>query len=787
MRDRIFSGAPAALLVCVSTLLLAAVGWGDASRFYPRLMVERVAVVASTIAAPIAAYAEMGLPLGDFTGFQTRARAARAAAPEIEGVAIHSLAGGDLYSDLTAEGQAAAKAEATPTRFEVAGVSLRDVGETLILTQPIENRFGRVGEIEILIDRASLEREVERRLAPMAAAAPAAALAALILLAFLYVPDARRRVRRAEAVAGVSFAVFAAAMLLLVFDLYRDGATSKTDAFALAMANRLSAATEIGLDPQSFAGLDRVLDAYLADRGEISRIAVLAGGETVAAAPQGAAEGFGVSSRAVVAPMAGAPDYAVVATTPLSAMAADLWRAGRNFLVLFVACGVAGYLLIAMGGSAAGAATRSGGGASVAGGADAAAGLSRIRALYFLCVAMDSLAVSFLPGVSTEAAMAAGLPDAAGAWPFAIYFAALTLTLIPAGARASAGDLRGLLLLGAAFAAGGFGLLCFSQDFWTLMAARAVSGAGQGALLVGVQGYALASVPEAQRTRAAAVQVFAFNAGFLCGASIGGMLYDFTDAPTIFAVAAAVGGAALILAATTGAAPVRAAPTARAPSSGRIPPVSAFLGDRSFVLTLTLVGALSKFILAGVVMFGAPLMLAARGWSADTIGQLLMVFAIATLVAVPASARFSDRSGDPGRAVAGGALLSALGVLVFTAPEAAARFLGFDLGAIAGADTAAAIAGLALLGLGQGATAAPLIAEIARTDLARAHGRDTTLSVYRFAERIGHISGPAAVARLGVSAGSASVAALGLGAAGCAIVYALVRPRAGARPDNAPA
>ncbi len=746
MWSRLAANAPAALLVGVSALLLSAVAWGDALRFYPRLMAERAIVLSATIADPLASYAETGLPLADFTGFSGRARAARGAAPEIDQIEVVDIEGSPLFRH--PEG-------ATPRANAVR------------ITQPIENRFGRIGEIRLTLDQAQLEARVGERVGLLPYMAPLLALVTLFVLAAFHYGDRKSRIRRSELITGVAFALFAGASLIAMLDLYVEGAQSKTEAFAASLAGRLGAATEIGLDPRSFSGLGEVLAAYRDEAEGVSRVEILAGGVIAAEAGSAEAGGWGVDATAVVSQHAALPVFQVIVTTPVGAMLGDLWPAARNFLVLFIACAVAGYLLISMGqsmGARPGAQEANDG------------GLARIRALYFLGVGMDAMLVAFLPGVTTEAAVTSGLPANAGAWPFAAYFIALTLALIPASAQTGRGGARSVLLVGAVTTTVGFALLAVFQDFWALMAARAIAGAGQGALLVGAQAYAMTAAPPGQRTRAAAVQVFAYNAGLLCGASIGGMMFDYGDADIVIRSSLIIGGIVIYLAArtpsqglkATGAVPDKPQPTSLAP-------LRAVFADRGFVLTLGLAGGLSKFILAGVVMFGAPLLLAARGWTTDTVGQMVMVFAIATLVAIPLSARLSDRTGDPGKAIVIGALMTACGVVIFSLPLLPAEVLDLPAGGLG--DAACSLVGLGMLGLGQGATAAPLIAEIAQTRVAGAQGRDATLGVYRLLERGGHILGPAAMARVGATAGSFTLLIFGLGAAGCALLYAFARPR----------
>lgn len=745
MWSRLAANAPAALLVGVSALLLSAVAWGDALRFYPRLMAERATVLSATIADPLASYAETGLPLADFTGFTGRARAARGAAPEIDQIEVVDIEGRPLFQ-------------------HPVGVTPRK--DALQITRPIENRFGQIGEIRMTLDQARLEARVGDRVGRLPYMAPLLALATLFVLAAFHYGDRASRIRRSELIAGVAFALFAGVSLIAMLDLYVEGAQSKTEAFAASLAGRLGAATEIGLDPRSFSELDEVLAAYRDEAEGVSRVEILADGVVAAEAGLAESNGWGVDATATVIQHPDLPLFQAVVTTPVSAMLGDLWPAARNFLVLFIACAIAGYLMISMGQSMG---ARPGTEEATYG------GLARIRALYFLAVGMDSMLVAFLPGVTTDAAVAVGLPTNAGAWPFAAYFVALTLALIPAGALTGRGNTRLVLLIGAVMATAGFALLAVFQDFWALMASRAIAGAGQGALLVGAQAYAMSTAPPDQRTRAAAVQVFAFNAGLLCGASIGGMMFDYGDADIVIRSSLIIGVIVIYMAARTPRQVLGAPkPASGKPQKTSLAPLRTVFMDRGFILTLGLAGGLSKFILAGVVMFGAPLLLAARGWTADTVGQMLMVFAIATLVAIPLSSRLSDRSGDPGKAIVIGALMTACGVMIFSLPLLPVSFADIPAGSLG--DAVCSLIGLSLLGLGQGTTAAPLIAEIAQTRVAGAQGRDATLGVYRLLERGGHILGPAAMARAGATAGSFTLLIFGVGAGGCALLYALVRP-----------
>jgi hypothetical protein len=82
---------------------------------------------------------------------------------------------------------------------------------------------------------------------------------------------------------------------------------------------------------------------------------------------------------------------------------------------------------------------------------------------------------------------------------------------------------------------------------------------------------------------------------------------------------------------------------------------------------------------------------------------------------------------------------------------------------------------VAMLGVGQGLIAAPIIARVASGGAAESVGRDRAIAVYRILERVGHIAGPALVGLLLVSAANnpAALGSLALVYLGLAALYAL--------------
>jgi predicted MFS family arabinose efflux permease len=334
---------------------------------------------------------------------------------------------------------------------------------------------------------------------------------------------------------------------------------------------------------------------------------------------------------------------------------------------------------------------------------------------------------------------------------------------MPAGRYAEGGDLKRLIGWGAALSAAGMLMLALLPGFWALLAGRAVGGLGQGLLLIGIQSYLLSVVPPDRRTQGAAVQVIGYNGALISGSAIGALLAVFVGVHMVFAIAAAIGGLALVYLWRLVPATVAAAPSdAAGMQAGLVAGVFQALADWRFSRALLLIGVVSKLVLSGVVMFAIPLVLARQAFAQEDIGQLLMLYAAATLVATFFAARLVDRLGDAKWTLAVGAVSAGLGMvlvgLVGAADgiEQAAAGLGAgwlvplaqDVQAALAATgigwlpTAVVVLGMLLIGVSHGLIAAPIITLVGDTEAAQRLGRNRATASYRFLERIGHVAGP---------------------------------------------
>ena len=240
-----------------------------------------------------------------------------------------------------------------------------------------------------------------------------------------------------------------------------------------------------------------------------------------------------------------APALRVSVAVPVSVVLGEIWRAGKNFLVLLVATAIVAFLFLDVGSVLQ---RRQAPAQAQAPPADAVIGdrLTLIRPAYFLVVFLDMLCISFLPQHAAAEAAAAGLPVSWASWPFTIYFIAFAAALIPAGRYAEGGDLKRLIAGGAALALAGMLLLAAGPGFWSVLAGRGISGLGQGLLLIGIQSYLLSVVPSERRTQGQAVQVIGYNGALIAGSAIGALLAVFIGQREVFVAAAAIGALALI-------------------------------------------------------------------------------------------------------------------------------------------------------------------------------------------------------------------------------------------------
>lgn len=785
---------PGIVLMGISLLMFAYVGYGEATRVYSDMRLQRVVQLGATVQHSLNQFAQSGLPLDQFTGFDRRAEQLAAVDGSIHTVALADARGTPIScvavhthaddSDCRERFQAERSGYHGHHQIKDGAIAETERGE--ILSLPVTDKFGTVGFVLLYVDGPTIRKTVDDAFVPVFLAAGGLFLLYALLQIIIDLKGGTAARRWLTTGFTGTVVVMMAVLVAVMFNLYREGVEGQAEGLARSMAARLAAVAEIGIPISALSGIDEALRDYRRINPQIAAITLSRDGVTIhrIADQQHAVAHAGDGTLSFSQPIDAEGVLTLTAELPLSVVIQAMGAGGRNFAALFFGCMLFATIFFR--------AVRARREAAAAPRMTGAAGLAVLQPAYFLGILADSLVLSVLPEMSQERVVAEGLSRNLVSLPFSLFFIGLTGALIPASILTERTNLRALFMAGAAAVAAGLFLVGFVESFWALCAGRALGGIGQGILLIAVQAYAFEIVSSEDRVRAAAAQVLGYNGGLIVGTGIGGLLAVFMDDNAFVALAGGVGILALMY--------IRVALPSLVKAAEDRQPVRLFADLKrvlvfpDFLALLSMIGVTSKFALAGVAIFAMPLVLHRSGYGDDEVGQALMVFAIVTYLVTAVAPRLVAALGSTDRALVVGMVALALGMaglglvtgiggtdgggvvmpswLTGLAGTVQGALADFPLPAAMGAAIAVSVA---LLGIGQGLIAAPIIARVAAGGAAVAVGRDRTIAVYRILERIGHISGPALVGLLLVAASdnSAALASLGIVYGGLAMLYGL--------------
>ncbi|GDY11453.1 hypothetical protein LBMAG53_03300 [Planctomycetota bacterium] len=358
--------------------------------------------------------------------------------------------------------------------------------------------------------------------------------------------------------------------------------------------------------------------------------------------------------------------------------------------------------------------------------------LYRIRLPLFLLIFAEALSISFMPLYAghllgpgddywLKRQVLVGLPIAA-------FMIAWAISQPFAGSWSDRVGRRRSLLIGMGLAAVGLLLSGFAQTLWDLILWRTISGLGYGIGFIACTAYVQDHTTTTNRGRGMAVFVWAFSAGTLCGASIGGVVADRLGHSQALWLSTT-----LVL---TGMAAVRWCVEEYRPSQAREPLRMSQIGDLAHnhrFAALSLFAAIPpKFIITGVNAFVLPLYLTSPllGLSQAATGRTLMAFNLATIVLSELSAPLADKWSAHRAFVIAGGVVAGLALLLTRWWEGPWAILAV----------------VTLLGVANGLGQAPLLALVPRVcDVeVKQMGAGTVMGIFRMTERIGSILGPLA-------------------------------------------
>ncbi len=286
--------------------------------------------------------------------------------------------------------------------------------------------------------------------------------------------------------------------------------------------------------------------------------------------------------------------------------------------------------------------------------------------------------------------------------------------------------------------------LAFPLDIWQLTAVRAVSGIGQGILIIGVQSFILAVATPEKKTQGAAIIVFGFQAGLISGMALGSLMVNFLGSQGVFYISGGVGFAALLFSQLLIAKTERKAQTTTlAAAFGKLKgELAKVVSSLEFLKILFCVGMPAKAILTGVVTFALPLVLGQAGYRPEDIGQIVMLYGLGVLLSSGFASRYVDRTKNSETILFWGATLSGLGMIVIGLMGSPLLGNGFISTVVV---VCRRRGGRRRAWLHQRAGRHPR-----RPDrlCAGRIGANPTTTAYRFLERGGHIAGPLLLSQL---------------------------------------
>jgi len=693
------------VVTSLSLLLLAYVGYGETLRTTEKIEKAQIESQAQLAQTRIESALKAGIPLTDLANLDALLRPTLLELSSVVGVRVSHSSGQRVYPPL--------------------GMALNDHGSLLEL--PLQGRIGQQGRIEIWFAPDRIEQSVQSLFKPIALVIVLLALISFALPRWMTRPDVSlaQAERRYFALA---FSLVALMLLVIMSGLYARSAQNQGEYLAQSLQQRISAATSSGVPLSLLSGLDQLLVEYKALNPQISQLDLSEGGQVLFSADaERKGQMLEIAPFQILHQQQIANAFTTLTLTlPVSTILEQVARALKNFAVLFIATWLAANLFSRL------LARRSDPALS-----PQSRTLETLNPIFFLAIIMESLHNAFLPGLLKDTAAMAQLGDSASSLLFMVFFVAFALTLLPAGHLAERYGARRMLLLGAVLATIGASLLMLDTSLHTIITARALAGLGQCMLLVSVQQLILANTDDSNRTRGAAIIVTNFNASFISGTALGSLLINYLGPQGVFGIEAAVGLALISLVMILLPFVPPAVQNANGSSMRTVfADCYRLLRFRPFRHAMVWVGLPTKATLTGIITFVLPLVLAEIGFVSEDIGQVIMLYAVGVLVASRYLSAWVDKVGQPGRVIglASWVAVTAMLLLVIGQWSLASLQAWWGYGII--------VLSVLLLGFAHGGINAPIVSHMLHVVPDETASRQTTVTSYRFLERIGHVMGP---------------------------------------------
>ena len=782
------------LLVCgLSLFLVVYVGFGEAQRTYTQFHVEKLHAQGKILQTAMAGYLRAGLPLRQYVGFPVRADAILASDPSVASIAVFDTSGRSVFG----RGQHPVPLlSADPTAGDDRDspkIDLRQTKEYLQVVVPLSNKFETVGSLAIAMPRTIIVKQLERQFQYLLILAGALSVGFAWFAATFGPRLVELRTPWMQIVFGLTFLAMSALVVGTLISVYSEGAQSKTKSLTDSLGQRLRDVVDFNINISEIHGIETVFGEYRRLNPDISAIALIVNGEVVIHTDP-SLQGKPWMSQPhsyeymidLSRPEKSANDVRIAVSLPTEVVFRQVLRSVKNFAALFVASAFLAGLFLHL--------ARSLQWLQVPGALRNTKRVERefvdfelglVKAVFFVAVLCEHLIYSFLPQFVTKLLADSGQSASLLSTPFMAYYLCFALSLIPSGHYAQRIGARRLIYLGLSVAALSLLSLAYVHDFFSVTAARAAAGIGQGALFIGVQCFILAKAPPEKKTQGAAIIVFGFQGGMISGMAIGSLLVGYIGAQGIFILAGTIASLAVVYTillvpavSSTGSAVYGGADLRLLfYNLGRM------LRSRDFIRTIFLIGIPAKAVMTGIIIFALPLLLAQQQYAQEDIGQIIMLYAIGVLAASTYISRLVDQIGKTEGILFWGAVISGVG-LVLVGLSGALPHPG--PGANRVVMNVVMILGVITVGFSHGFINAPVVTHIADSRLARDIGPNSAAAGYRFLERGGHVAGPIVVGHLFLFAGQRAVVVGWIGAAIVLLGLVFVLMTAPTDPNRSP-
>ncbi len=773
---RVSDAATMFVVLLVSLLLLVYVAYGEAKLTYERFQGDKLSGQVHVLQKAMQAPLLSGLELRQFVGFNTLAEPALKSDSAIGSLVVYDDVGdivfkaGDpsVLAKLPAPHEYESKdgrhrandgtrgTTAISTSAKSKDYELLKANGHYRIVVPLSNKFEDVGALAISMAETVVTDRVDLYFQRLFYAAPVAALIYALFIGILGPRRWHTRVPWAQLAFGIVFLVSSAGVIATLITLYSDGAQAKARALAGSLGQRLSDVVAFNISIDEIQGLDRTFGEYLKLNPDISAASLTVDNRIVIHTDRNKIGHQWMKSESHyeyvvdLTPENSTRAVRVAVELPSDVVTGQITRSVKNFAALFIASAFLASLFFQLGGAVRRPMDEmpheeaEGGGGAIRDGPNEWM-LNYVRPVFFLGVLLEHLTYAFLPQFVQGAVLDAGVSTSFASAPFVGFYLLFALTLVPAGYAAQRIGPKPLMYIGLLLAGAGLAGLAIFPDFVAIMAARCLSGIGQGLLFIGVQSYLLAVAPPGKKTQAAAIIVYGFQGGMISGMAVGSLLVGYMGTNGVFLLAAGIGIVSALYA-------VVAVPTiseevtsqsSSAPARDLVQSLGRAVKNIDFLNTMATIGIPAKAVLTGVITFALPLLLAKSGYPQEDIGQIIMLYAISVVASSKFVAVHVDRNGDAFSVLLTGALVSGLGLALMGLSGT------FDPAvAPAYTETFLLVVGVLLIGAAHGFINAPVVTFVAESQLAQQIGTSTATATYRFLERMGHVAGPVIIGQL---------------------------------------